>query len=424
AEELGGEDEIAIEDVVITVPSSWDDVRRESTRLAARLANLNPLAILSEPVAVALEVALKQLRDGKSVFVYDFGGGTFDVTIFRLDGKTVRLMGNMGLPTLGGKDLDQKLYDHVRIMFREEFAEKNPPDPDDQPGSRWELLNRCEEVKIALCKKAPPQKITVTSGGCTGRYTISLEDFERLISPEVEMTRNFVLGALLEAGLKSDDIDYVLSVGGSSQIPLVQRMLAEIFGAEKMVGKSVNPQETVARGACRNAADIWCEAVRRGELPIEAIPKGLMDKLGAAPVLREETPQALSMIVLDTDGETQMVDVIIPQGTPWPARGQLVAETAEDHQMNVICRLRSGSSLDPDATERLGTISFPLIPGVPKGCALKIELWYDGPDRLYIAMWDGASGQVQQLKVPWPGPTPRQTTSWEEVVNEVQLVID
>jgi molecular chaperone DnaK len=423
-DEMGGPEEVAIRDAVITVPSSWDDVRRDATRFAAKLAGLNPLAILSEPVAVTLEVSLKQLRDGKTVFVYDFGGGTFDVTIFRLEGRTVRLLANMGLPTLGGNNLDRKLFDFIRVQFRDEFADESPPDPNDRPAGRWELLSRCEQVKVALCRGAPQQTITVSSGGCTGKYSVTLDDLERIIQSEIETTRNFVLGALLEAKLEPKDIDLVLSVGGSSQIPAVQRMLAEIFGKDRLLGRSVNPQETVARGACRNAADIWCEAARRGDIPENVLPRGLLKRLGDAPILREETPQAISLVTLDPDSDDEAIEVVIPQGTTWPATGQVVAETAEDHQMNVICRLRSGSNPETEATQRLGTISFPLVPGVPKGTPLKIEFWYDGPDRLHVALWDAASGDIQTVKVPWPNPTAKQAATAQETVDEVEVVLD
>lgn len=423
-EELGGPDEVAIKDVVVTVPSSWDDVRRQATALAIELAGLKPLAILSEPVAVALETSLKSLREGKTVLVYDFGGGTFDCTIYRLDENVVRILANLGLPTLGGTHLDQKVADHIRGQFRDEFAAENPPDPMDRPQTKWELLTRCEEVKMALCKGAPPQMVSVTCGGFTGKYQLDRETLEKIIQSEIDTTMQFVMGALLEAQIKANQVDLVIAVGGSSQIPLVRRKLAEMFGEEKLVGRAVNPQETVARGATRNAADIWVDAVKRGAVPESRLPVGMRNKLGDAPVLREETTQALSVIVLDPENGEEHIEVVIPQGTPWPARGAIFVRTFEDHQMNVICRIRSGSSYDPDGTERLGTVSFPLIPGVPKGCPLKLEFWFDGPERLHAALWDGASGEVQQLMVPWPGPQERQIDTWRQVVSECQIVLD
>ncbi|MGE0430772.1 MAG: Hsp70 family protein [Planctomycetota bacterium] len=424
-QDLGGEEEVEIRDVVITVPSSWDDARRQSTRMAAEMAGVNPISIVSEPVAVSFEVAMDELREGKTVFVYDFGGGTFDVTIFKLEGSTVRLLANMGLPTLGGKDLDEKLLDHVRQLFHDEFADKNPPDPTEKPEERWRLLYRCENVKIALCRKAPPQVIEVSSAGCVAKFRISLEDLEFIIRPEVEQTRQFVLSALLEAGMKPTDIDHVLLVGGSSQIPMVRRMLAEVFGEERILGRAVNPQEAVARGACRNALDIWCEAIRREKIPAAALPASRMDLLSESSVLREQTSQALSLITLDSDDKTtRFVDVVVPQGSFWPATGSLNAATAHDWQANVVCQIRFGNNPDPEGTTELSTVAFPLRPGTPAGTPLRVGFWYDGPDRLFVALWDGRSCETQIKQAPWPGPTPRQIAQWHEIVAETELQLD
>ena len=421
-DELGGEDEVAIRDVVVTVPSSWDDLRRDATRLAARMAGLRPISILSEPVAVALEVALTELQGGKTVLVYDFGGGTFDVTIFRHENRTIRVLANLGLPTLGGKNLDERLMDYVLGLFRDEFGSE-AGDPIARSEAKWQLLDRCEAVKVALSRKAPAQTITVTSGDKTGKYSISREDLDVVLEPDIDRTMQFVSAALLRAGLKPRKIDLVLPVGGSSQIPTVTRRLADLFGEDKLGGRVVNPQETVARGACRNAADIWVEAVRAGTVPESAVPAAMASKLGDTTVLREETALPLSMITLNGDGE-QRVSVLVPQGSQWPAVGGLNCVTATDHQSTVVCKLRFGEETDAEATTRLATVSFSLEPGTPAGCPLRIEIWYDGPNRLWAAMWDGRSNTVQKQEVTWPGPTDKQVQGWTETLRETTVVID
>ena len=244
AEDYLGEE---VTDAVITVPAYFNDAQRQATKDAGEIAGLNVRRIINEPTAASLAYGLDDDKE-QVVAVYDFGGGTFDVSILELGDGVFEVKATYGDTHLGGDDFDKKLIDYIA----DEFKKEQGVDLREDPMALQRLKEASEKAKIELSSSTTTTVnlpfITATDEGPKHlNMDINRAKFEELIRDLVERTNQSMKKALDDSGYATGDIDEVLLVGGSTRVPLVQEVVSEFFNKEP--NKSVNPDEVVAVGA-------------------------------------------------------------------------------------------------------------------------------------------------------------------------------
>ena len=240
AEEYLGE---TVQKAVITVPAYFDDAQRQATRAAAKIAGIEVVRILNEPTAAAIAYGLDQKKDGY-VAVYDFGGGTFDISILNLSGKIFKVIATHGNTNLGGDDFDQALVEYLKNRIEKENSDIDLSDPE----SIQILKKTAELIKIELSSSNestfslnfPKKKFSLSS-------IIKIEEFESLIFPMIEETLKSCSQVLNAAKLSVEQIDEVVLVGGSTVIPAVRKSLESFFGRPPNI--AIDPYKVVAIGA-------------------------------------------------------------------------------------------------------------------------------------------------------------------------------
>jgi molecular chaperone DnaK (HSP70) len=299
-----------IDDAVITVPAWFDDAQRQATKDAASLAGLNCLRILNEPTAASLAYGIDGTKDG-TVLVYDLGGGTFDVSILRIEQGVFRVLATVGDTHLGGDDFDLLLGDRILRLLAAQTGESATPDPYVLQAVRA----AAEGLKLRL-SEAETASLQLDLGS-RGRVDLraTRAEFENLIRPAVERTIACVERAARDAGLRLADLDEVVLVGGSTRIPLVRRRIEEVTG--KRPHTDVDPDLAVALGAAIQA-DVLA-GNDKSLLLLDVIPLSLgLETLGGAVqklILRNATipTSATEEFSTAVDGQTA-VDLTIYQG--------------------------------------------------------------------------------------------------------------
>ncbi|KAF2894045.1 hypothetical protein ILUMI_12132 [Ignelater luminosus] len=242
-----------ISKVVVTVPAYFNEFQRESTKFSAVLAGFKDVHIINEPTAAALAFSYQHAKQYKrNILVYDFGGGTFDVSIVTVGRGKCEVKATKGDLHLGGVDIDLNLVNYIREDYSEQFDE----DIDEDEAEIRRLKSSCEKVKKRLSSEKRTAEIELL--GLSGRdyiSSITREDFENLNNDIFVKTLKIVEECIGNSGLSKEDIDEVVLVGGSSRIPKVQAMLGEYFGEDK-INKGINPDEAVAYGAAIHATNL------------------------------------------------------------------------------------------------------------------------------------------------------------------------
>jgi Fe-S protein assembly chaperone HscA len=296
-----------VRDAVITVPAYFDDAQRQATRHAAELAGLHCLRIVNEPTAASLAYGIDGSHDG-TVVVYDLGGGTFDVSILKIQDGVFRVLATAGDTHLGGDDFDQLVAAEILLAVGAQRVV-------DDPYVRQAIRRSAEALKIALSSELEASLEIDLGGGAPTRLQIDRERFEALIAPLVERTVDCFRRAMDDAGLGTADIDEVVLVGGSTRIPLVRRRVAEATGATPHT--EVDPDLAVALGAALQA-DVLAGGSKQ-LLLLDVIPLSLgLETMGGVVsklILRNSTIPASKTEEFSTqvDGQTA-VELNIYQG--------------------------------------------------------------------------------------------------------------
>jgi Fe-S protein assembly chaperone HscA len=302
-----GEFDFEVERVVITVPAYFNDAQRTATRDAGRLAGLEVLRIINEPTAASLAYGLDQRNRG-TIAVYDLGGGTFDISVLKVEDGVFQVLATNGDTHLGGDDIDQLLMQRViaDLDATNLSAEGIQAIRKAVIHAKWDL-SEIEETEIRV----------EPTGGVSSEFRrkISRTEFERLIRPLVNRTLEPCRQALVDAGLSAADIDEVVLVGGSTRIPLVRRVVKDLFGREPH--SDLNPDEVVALGAAVQA-DILVSG-KRDMLLLDVTPLSLgIETMGGATskmILRNSTIPASGREMFTTFADNQTaVDIHVLQG--------------------------------------------------------------------------------------------------------------
>lgn len=350
----------SISESVITVPAYFNDLERKSTLKAAEKAGLNVIRLIHEPTAAAIAYGFgDHCPSGKHVMVYDLGGGTFDVSLIRTSADAIQVMGTGGDHRLGGKDWDDRIAQFLAARFLDEYGQ-NPFDDQD---SFNDLLIRCEKAKKEL-SKMEKTSVRITHGGNTGSYVLSRTEFENLTADLLQRTR-FLSEAVLQElkpVLTWSDIDGVLLVGGSSRMPMVEALVADMSGKQPLRG--VNVDEAVATGAAIQAAN----DLAKTSFELEAVSDF---SLPGARSIHDVICHSLGMVAENEDRSHYINSIIIPKNSQIPCTSQKAHMLRVSSRQNALeVYMLQGESGNPAECAILGKYVFSGITTPPTGKAV------------------------------------------------------
>jgi molecular chaperone DnaK len=370
AEEYLGE---TVSEAVITVPAYFNDAQRQATKDAGRIAGLEVKRIVNEPTAAALAYGLDKTKD-HVVAVYDFGGGTFDISILEVGDKVVEVVSTNGDTHLGGDDID----DHLVHWLIQEFKKDTGLDVSKDKMVLQRLKEAAEKAKIELSSVQETEiNLPFLTADATGpkHLVIKLQrsKFEQMIEQFVERTIEPCKRALKDAGKKASEIDEVILVGGSTRIPLVQKRVKEFFGKEPH--KGVNPDEVVALGA----------AVQAGVLAGDVKDILLLDV----------TPLSLSIETLGG-----VATKLITRNTTIPTRKSEIFSTASDNQTSVEVHVLQGEREMARDNRTLGKFQLVGLPPAPRGVPqIEVTFDIDANGIVNVSAKDRATGKQQTITI-------------------------
>ncbi|MER0122952.1 Hsp70 family protein [Streptococcus sp. ZJ93] len=361
-----------VTDAVITVPAYFDDARRVATRQAGEIAGLNVLRVLNEPTAAALAYGLSSDKS-ETVLVYDLGGGTFDVTLMKIENGHFDVLGTDGDRNLGGFDFDNALAMLIAEKMEAEGAEGVIVDPDfagmlrEKAEATKRSLTTIEKTNVFLDYKGKPYKISLTR-----------EEFEKETEGLVQRTQEILEDVIEEAQLSWEQVDHVLLVGGSTRMPMIRANLEKNLG--RSIQYSINPDEAVATGAAIQAA---LEAVNQG-VETEPVLLGIAGKIEVSDV----TSQALGVLALSPETGNEMNSIIIPKNAKIPSKHEEVFSTVSDNQASIRVQVTQGDDIDPEFVTIIGESTINLPGTWPKNTPIKITFHYDIDQTVFVEVYD------------------------------------
>ena len=365
---------------VITVPAYFSDAQRQATREAGEIAGLEVVRIVNEPTAAALVYEAAQ-HQGKRILVYDLGGGTFDVSVVRIEGGVVEVISSHGNNQLGGDDFDEKIVGHVL----EHLKLKQGVSLSDQPQAMARILRGAEAAKKNLSDhpyaRIEEEYLAVNDGKPVNLdLELSRDDYEAMIMPFIEETLAAVHVALGSADLTSSQVDEILLVGGATRTPLIRRRLVEAFGREPR--GEVDPDLCVAMGA--------------------AIQGAAMAGTEVSAVLVDVTPYTFGTSALgelDDSLYPYCFVPIIPKNTPIPVRRSEVFYTVADGQTSVEVRIYQGENRDAEENVRIGEFRVDGLSNAPAGNPVILDLALDRDGILQVSAREKKTGLEQRITI-------------------------
>ncbi len=366
-----------VTEAVITVPAYFNDAQRQATKDAGKIAGLEVKRIINEPTAAALAYGLDKKKEEK-VVVYDLGGGTFDVSVLELGDGVFEVKSTNGDTHLGGDDFDLTLINHLI----DEFKKDQGIDLKEDKAAMQRLKESAEKAKIELSTTNETSvNIPFITADASGPkhldITLTRADFEKLVLELVEATLKPCEAALKDAGVKKEDINEVILVGGMTRMPLVQKKVEEFFGKKPLQG--VNPDEVVATGA--------------------AIQGGVLGGDVKDVLLLDVTPLSLG---LETLGGVSTK--LIERNTTIPTSKSQTFSTAADNQTSVEINVLQGEREMANDNKSLGRFILDGIPPAPRGVPqIEVSFNIDANGIVNVSAKDKASGKEQKITITGGG---------------------
>ena len=358
---------------VITVPAYFNDSQRQATKDAGKIAGLEVLRIINEPTAASLAYGLDKKNDHK-IMVFDFGGGTFDVSILELGDGVFEVKSTSGNNHLGGDDIDDILID----FLAEGFKKEHKIDLREEPHALQRLKDAAEKAKIELSSSLQaeinlPFIHSDNRGPRHLNFVITRTEFEKLVRPILEKLKSPVKQAMKDAKITEKEIDEVILVGGSTRIPSVQKLVKELTNKEP--NKSVHPDEAVALGA--------------------AIQAGIIEGEVKDILLLDVTPLTLG---IETLGGIRTP--IITRNTTIPTKKSQVFSTAADNQPAVTINVLQGEREMAQDNKSLGRFDLVGIPPAPRGIPqIEVTFDIDANGIVHVSAKDLGTGKEQKIIV-------------------------
>lgn len=411
-----------IEKVVITVPAYFSDSQRRATVEAGELAGLTVERIINEPTAASLDYGIDHIKDCKNILVYDFGGGTLDVTVLEMFEGVLDVKASSGNNMLGGKDFDQAIIDYLVNSFNQQHN----TDISRDLRAMMRLKEAAENCKIDLSSNSEHRLVLpfftlINETPVSIEETFTKDKFVNLIKDMVNSTEKQIIGALADSGLTGSDIDLVLLVGGSTKIPYVKECVERTIGREASF--IIDPDLSIVRGASIQGA------ILNNELSLE---KDI--------IITDVCPYTLGTSVLDFFMGLPIYDVydiIIPRNTTIPVTREKTYFTVQDNQEKVEIKAYQGEHKKANKNNLLGNF---LLEGIPKGPAssqnIKISFSYDVNGILQVEGVIVSTGKNAKITVETTGVKMVEeidVTPWREApnarkyratINKAQKVLD
>ncbi|MEW7007263.1 molecular chaperone DnaK [Lentilitoribacter sp. EG35] len=366
-----------VQQAVITVPAYFNDAQRQATKDAGKIAGLEVLRIINEPTAAALAYGLDK-KEGKTIAVYDLGGGTFDVSILEIGDGVFEVKSTNGDTFLGGEDFDMRLVEYLATEFKKDQG----VDLKSDKLALQRLKEAAEKAKIELSSTTQTEiNLPFITADASGPKHLTMKltraKLENLVDDFVQRTVGPCKAALKDAGISAGEIDEVVLVGGMTRMPKIQEVVKEFFGKEPH--KGVNPDEVVAMGA--------------------AIQGGVLQGDVKDVLLLDVTPLSLG---IETLGGvfTRLID----RNTTIPTKKSQVFSTAEDNQNAVTIRVAQGEREMAADNKNLGQFDLVGIPPAPRGVPqIEVTFDIDANGIVNVSAKDKGTGKEHQIRIQASG---------------------
>ena len=394
-----------IDSVVITVPAYFNDFQRTATIRAGEACGVKVMKIINEPTAAAISYGYNRTSD-KTVMVYDLGGGTFDVTLVKINKGNIQVLGTDGNHLLGGKDWDASIMKYVSEQFLEEFG----VDPRDDESTKNELIVACENYKKVLTK-TDSVTIQVKHDGYTGKYTLTRDQFDIKTQFLLNATKDVISKLMDDLGMSWTDMDEILLVGGSTRMPQISDFLERLTGA-KIIAHS-DTDLAVAKGAAITA-ELYCSTTT-GVREVQ---------------ITDVTAHSLGALSVSPDNSRYVNEIMIKRNAKVPTSVRKAFKISEGNMTDKIeVYTLQGESRVPLDCFVLAKVVITGFYNSGEGETIDIEYNYDENGVVRVAAYQGTEPlQVDSEPVPediyWMSDSPKNMTAGAPIAKNIAICVD